>query len=103
MQLFLKNSQTVRYIVATEPQPEPEQPSANNETEGEGGTTEQEQEATVAPNEIENSEWEIIESNPEILEGKMTVTLKGPSDGLTEDWVSLIVNGEKTESESEKK
>ena len=30
---FSKNSQTVRYIVATEPQPEPEQPSANNETE----------------------------------------------------------------------
>lgn len=93
---FSKNSQTVRYIVATEPQPE--QPSANNETEGEGATDGQEQEATVAPNEIQNSEWEVIESNPEILEGKMTVTLKGPNDGLTEDWVSLIVNGEKTES-----
>ena len=93
---FQKNSQTVRYIVATEPQEE--QPNANNEIEGEGATDGEEQEATVAPNEIENSEWEVIESNPEILEGKMTVTLKGPSDGLTEDWVSLIVNGEKTES-----
>ena len=93
---FSKNSQTVRYIVATEPQAE--QPGDNNEVEGEGTTDGQEQEATVAPNEIENSEWEIIESNPEILEGKMTVTLEGPSDGLTEDWVSLIVNGEKTEN-----
>ena len=98
---FQKNNQSVRYIVATEPQAE--QPSANNEIEGEGATDGQEQEATVAPNEIENSEWEVIESNPEILEGKMTVTLKGPSDDLTEDWVTLIVNGEKTESGIRKK
>ena len=98
---FSKNDQLVKYIVATEPQPE--QPTANNEIEGEGATDGQEQEATVAPNEIENSEWEVIESNPEILEGKMTVTLKGPSDDLTEDWVTLIVNGEKTESGIRKK
>ena len=99
-----KTEKTLKYIIATEPKPEETNILEENNTTEENNTsienTEEntsEGEPVSIPNEIENSEWEVIDSKPDIPNGKATVVVKGPDDGLKENWVNVILNGERKE------
>lgn len=99
-----KTQKTLKYIIATEPKPEEANTlEENNTTEENNTSTENTEENTSEgepvsiPNEIENSEWEVIDSKPDIPNGKATVIVKGPDDGLKENWVNVILNGERKE------
>ena len=99
-----KTEKTLKYIIATEPKPEETNILEENNTTEENNTsienTEEntsEGEPVSIPNEIENSEWQVIDSKPDIPNGKATVIVKGPDDGLKENWVNVILNGERKE------
>ncbi len=83
-----KESNTaIKYIVVTEDSVEQEE-TTSDENEGASDSK------TIAPNEIENSKWQVTESTPNIPEGIATIKVKGPENILTEDWINVIINGE---------
>lgn len=89
-----KTEKNLKYIIATEPKPEETNILEENNTTEENTS---EGEPVSIPNEIENSEWQVIDSKPNIPQGKATVVVKGPDDGLKENWVNVILNGERKE------
>ncbi len=97
-----KNSATIKYIVAAENiiSQDETMSSDENVNNGEGSGEENTDDETanrdssIAPNEIENSKWQVTESTPNIPEGTATIKVKGPEDILTEDWINIIINGE---------
>lgn len=44
--------------------------------------------------EQEKSDWKVIETNADIANGTSTLTVKGPNDNLTAEWIQVIVNGQ---------
>ena len=91
-----KNSATIKYIVAAENIISQDENVNNVEDSVEENTDDEtaNRDSSIAPNEIENSKWQVTESTPNIPEGTATIKVKGPEDILTEDWINIIINGE---------
>ncbi len=101
-----KADKSIKYIMATEEKPE-ETNTIDDTTTDESDTntedTSSNSEKTDVMDDIENSDWKVVDSNTDISSGKSVVKIKGPKDILTEDCINVIINGEIANDEITKK
>ena len=104
-----KTDKTIKYIIATEEINNQDDSTISNDDNSVNENTSEnvndvsKDETTESPNEIENSEWKVVESKPNIPNGTATIKVKGPEDILTEEWINVIINGESVDEGITKK
>ena len=104
-----KTDKTIKYIIATEEINNQDDSTISNDDNNVNENTSEnvndvsKDETTESPNEIENSEWKVVESKSNIPNGTATIKVKGPEDILTEEWINVIINGESVDEGITKK